>query len=151
MERIAVFPGSFDPFTLGHQDIVLRGLPLFDRLIIAIGHNSSKKYLYTPEERKTMIEKLFAGEQKVTVETYSGLTVDYCRSKNARFILRGIRTASDFEFERNIGLMNLALAPGIETVFLMSKPEYSAISSTVVRDILRNNGDVSAFVPKDLL
>lgn len=150
MKRIGVFPGSFDPITIGHQDIILRALELFDSLVIAIGHNSSKKYLYSPEERKSQIELVFANEPKISVEIYSGLTIDYCKSINAQFILRGIRTAADFEFERNIGLMNLAMNPDIETIFLMSSPAYSALSSSVVRDIKKHGGDVSQFIPKEL-
>lgn len=150
MNRVGVFPGSFDPITVGHEDIINRALPLFDTLIIAIGFNSTKKYLNSPEERKAKIEKVFSGNPKVVVETYEGLTVDFCKSKNAQFILRGIRTAADFEFERNIGLMNLEMSPEIESVFLMSRPEFSALSSTVVRDIKRHGGDISKFIPEAL-
>ena len=150
MSKIAIFPGSFDPITVGHEDIILRSLDLFDELIIAIGFNSNKKYVNTPEERKSQIEKVFKSYPKVKVSVYSGLTVDFCKSVNATFILRGIRTASDFEYERNIGLMNLEMAPNIETIFLISRPKYSALSSTVVRDIKRNGGDISNFIPKAL-
>ena len=150
MEKIAVFPGSFDPITIGHEDIILRALPLFDKLIIAIGYNSTKTYQTSPEVRKQNIEKVFRGIDKIEVDSYTGLTVDYCKSAGAGFILRGLRTSGDFEFERNIGLMNLTMAPDIETIYLLSRPEYSAISSTVVRDIIRNNGDYAAFLPKAL-
>lgn len=150
MSKVGVFPGSFDPITVGHEDIINRALPLFDTLIIAIGFNSNKKYLNSPEDRKAQIEKVFAGNLKVVVETYQGLTVDYCKSKNAQYILRGIRTAADFEFERNIGLMNLEMAPEIESVFLLSRPEFSALSSTVVRDIKLHGGDISKFIPEAL-
>lgn len=150
MSKIGVFPGSFDPITVGHEDIINRALPLFETLIIAIGFNSTKQYLNSPEERKAQIEKVFADNTKVVVETYEGLTVDYCKTKNASFILRGIRTAADFEFERNIGLMNLEMAPEIESVFLLSRPEFSALSSTVLRDIKHHGGDISKFIPEAL-
>ncbi|UTW67218.1 pantetheine-phosphate adenylyltransferase [bacterium SCSIO 12643] len=151
MRRIAVFPGSFDPITVGHEDIIKRALPLFDNLIIAIGNNSNKKYLYSPEERKTQIERVFENEPKIEVKIYNGLTVDFCKDQNAQFILRGIRTSADFEFERNIGLMNLDMAPNVESVFIISRPEYSALSSSVVRDIQRHGGDISKYVPKQIL
>lgn len=151
MRKIGVFPGSFDPITVGHEDIIKRALPLFDSLIIAIGSNSNKKYLYTPKERKTQIEKVFENEPKIRVEIYSGLTIDFCKAQNAQFILRGIRTSADFEFERNIGLMNLDMAPQIESIYIISRPEYSALSSSVVRDIQKHGGDISKYVPKQLL
>ena len=150
MNRIGVFPGSFDPITIGHEDIILRALPLFDKLIIAIGYNSTKTYENPPENRKSQIEKVFINQPKIEVIIYEGLTVDFCKKQNANYILRGIRTAADFEFERNIGLMNLEMAPNLESIFLISRPEFSALSSTVVRDIKRNGGDISKFVPKAL-
>ena len=150
MSNIAVFPGSFDPITVGHEDIVLRSLNLFDSIIIAIGTNSSKKNLYSAEVRKEQIEKVFSNYPEISVQTYTGLTVDFCKSVNAQYILRGLRTSTDFEYERNIGLMNLELASEIETIFVISKPEYSALSSSVVRDIQRHGGDISPFIPKAL-
>jgi pantetheine-phosphate adenylyltransferase len=146
-KRIAVFPGSFDPITKGHQDIIQRGLPLFDELVIAIGHNTNKNYFYSQERREHFIKKTFEGESKIRVQRYSGLTVEFCKSIQATHILRGLRTSADFEFERAIAQMNHAMAPGIETVFIVSSPSLSHISSTIVRDILLYQGDISPFVP----
>lgn len=147
MSKIAVFPGSFDPLTLGHESIIQRALPLFDKIIIAIGVNSTKENYFPPKKRKQWIEKVFKGEKKVEVKTYKGLTVNFCKSVSANYILRGLRTSADFEFERVIAQMNRAMNENIETVFILSTPELSAITSTVVRDIIRNNGDASPFVP----
>ncbi len=150
MKKIGIFPGSFDPFTIGHEAIVRRGLPLFDELIISIGFNSAKKGYFPLEKRKKWIEDIFANEPKITVDTYEGLTVNYCERKNANYILRGLRTAADFEYERAIAQMNRMLVNGIETVFLLTFPEHSPISSTIVREILRHGGDASQFVPKEI-
>lgn len=147
MKKIAVFPGSFDPFTIGHEAIVRRALSLFDEIIIAVGANALKKSFYTLETRKEMIAKVFQNDPRITVDHYEGLTVDYCRAKNAGFVLRGLRTAADFEFERAIGQVNKAISPGIESVFLLTVPEHSFINSTIVRDIIRSGGDASKFVP----
>jgi pantetheine-phosphate adenylyltransferase len=147
MTKIAVFPGSFDPITLGHQSIIQRSLPLFDKVIIAIGINSTKEGFYTIEKRKSWIEKIFEGEKKIKVQAYKGLTIDFCKSAGANYILRGLRTSADFEFERVIAQMNRAMNETIETVFILSTPELSAINSTIVRDIIRNNGDAGKFVP----
>jgi pantetheine-phosphate adenylyltransferase len=147
MKKIAVFPGSFDPFTIGHEAIVRRALSLFDEIIIAVGANALKKSFYTLETRKEMIAKVFRNEPRVKVDHYEGLTVDYCRNKGAGFVLRGLRTAADFEFERAIGQVNKSIAPGIESVFLLTVPEHSFINSTIVRDIIRSGGDASKFVP----
>ena len=146
--KIAVFPGSFDPITKGHVDIIKRALPLFDEVIIDIGNNAEKKYFFPLAKRQKWIEKIFAGEKKIKVKAYHGLTVGFCKSVNASYILRGLRTSADFEFERGIAQMNKAMAPEIETVFIISTPAYSAIASTIVRDILRNGGDVKQFVPE---
>jgi len=148
MERIAVFPGSFDPITIGHESLIRRALPLFDKIIIAIGVNSNKNYFFDLATRKKWIEDVFSDSEKVDVQTYEGLTINFCEKVNSRFILRGIRTAADFEFERTIALMNTAQKNEIETIFLVSSAEYSAINSTVIREIIRNNGDARPFVPK---
>ena len=147
MERIAVFPGSFDPVTKGHESIIRRALPLFDRVIIAIGENGEKKSLFPLEKRLAWLNEIFAGDPRIEIDCYSGLTVDFCRKNKAGFILRGLRTSSDFEFERGIGQMNKLMFPGIETVFLLCEPEFASLSSSIVRDIIRNGGDVTQFVP----
>ena len=147
MKRIAVFPGSFDPFTVGHEDIVLRALPIFDEIIIAVGANALKKSYYSVETRKSMISKVFAGNPGIKVDHYEGLTVDYCRKHGAQYLLRGLRTSADFEFERAIAQVNKALAAEIESIFFLSKPEHSPINSTIVRDIIRSKGDASRFIP----
>ena len=150
MKRIAVFPGSFDPITKGHEDIILRAVPLFDQIIVAIGTNSSKKYYFDLEKRLEMIRYTFRNEPNIKVETYKGLTMDYCKQVNATHLLRGLRTSADFEFERSIAHVNQTLNPDLDTVFLLSLQEYSAINSTIVRDILFNGGDASRFVPEGL-
>lgn len=146
--KIAVFPGSFDPITNGHVDIVMRSLQLFDKIIIAIGVNNDKKYMYPLEKRKDWIQKTFAAESKVSVDTYQGLTIDFCKQNNAHYIIRGLRSSPDFDFERGIAQMNHAMNPEIETLFFMTRPEFSAISSSIVRDIAKNKGDISPFVPE---
>ncbi|MCF4102450.1 pantetheine-phosphate adenylyltransferase [Gillisia sp. M10.2A] len=145
--RRAVFPGSFDPITLGHVDIIERALPLFDEIILAIGVNSDKKYMFSLEERLRFLNETFKDEPKVKVDTYKGLTVDFCKRAEAKFILRGLRNTIDFEFERTIGQTNLKMAD-IETIFLISSSGKGHLSSTVVRDIKKNGGDISFLVPK---
>ncbi|MGL5892646.1 MAG: pantetheine-phosphate adenylyltransferase [Bacteroidia bacterium] len=147
MSKIAIFPGSFDPFTRGHESLVRRVIPLFDQLIVAIGINSNKNYFFPLEKRMRWIEQTFADEPKVKVETFSGLTINYCRSKGSQFIVRGLRTTADLEFEKAIAQMNKAMADEIETLFILPTPELSAINSTIIRDIVRNGGDASRFVP----
>lgn len=149
--KIALFPGSFDPITIAHVDILNRALPLFDKIVIGIGLNSSKQGFLSSEQREEMVKTIFAETAKVEVRTYEGLTVDFCRKMDARYMVRGIRSAADFEYERAIAQINQTMMPEVETILLLSKPEYSAISSTIVRDILRNNGNVSPFVPKEAL
>ena len=146
-KRIAIFPGSFDPITKGHENILHRALPLFDEIIIAIGKNSSKQNYFSLEQREKWIKQVFANEPKVRIETYTGLTIDFCKKMNAHYILRGLRTSADFEFEKAIAQNNKQMAPEVETVFILPIPELSAINSTIVRDIIRNNGDASQFVP----
>jgi len=147
MQKIAVFPGSFDPITKGHESIVNRAIPLFDKIIIAVGENTEKKQYFTIEQRMKWIKKVFNGYPEIIVEKYSGLTVDFCRNVNAKYILRGLRTSADFEFERSIGQMNKLMLPEIETVFLLTTPEFTALNSSIVRDILRHSGDVRQFIP----
>lgn len=150
MKRIAVFPGSFDPITLGHYDIIKRGISLFDEVIVAIGINADKKYMFTQEERKKFIEDAFKDQPKVKVITYEGLTIDLCRKINAHFILRGLRNPADFEFEKAIAHTNRKLSQ-IETVFLLTASKTSYISSTIVRDVIRNGGDYKVLVPDTVL
>lgn len=145
--RRAVFPGSFDPLTLGHTDIINRALKLFDEIIIAIGNNASKNYMFSLEQRIQFIEKTYSGEKKIKVDTYEGLTVEYCKKVNSAFILRGLRNPADFEFEKAIAHTNRRLSQ-IETVFLLTSANTSYISSSIVRDILRYKGDVTLFVPE---
>ena len=150
MKKIAVFPGSFDPFTIGHEAIVRRALSLFDEIIIAVGANALKKSYYSLDTRKEMIAKVFRSEPKVRVDHYEGLTVDYCKKHGAGYLLRGLRTAADFEFERAIAQVNRAMASDVESVFLLTIPEHSPINSTIVRDIIRSGGDASRFVPDSI-
>ncbi len=145
----AVFPGSFDPITLGHLDIIERGITLFDELIIAIGVNADKKYMFPLEERKRFIEETFKNEPKVKVMTYEGLTVKFCNEINAPFILRGLRNPADFEFEKAIAHTNRKLSD-IETIFLLTSSGKSFISSSIVRDVIRNNGDYTGLVPNSV-
>lgn len=142
----AVFPGSFDPITLGHEDIINRALPLFDEIIIAIGINDAKKYMFTIEERVQFIKDTFNKEAKISVTTYKGLTTEYCKEVNANYMLRGLRNPADFEFEKAIAQTNRKLS-GIDTLFLLTSAETSYISSSIVRDVLRNGGDFTILVP----
>ena len=146
----AIFPGSFDPITNGHYDIIKRGVSLFDEVIVAIGINAEKKYMFSLEDRKRFIEESFKDEPKVKVITYSGLTIDLCKKENAEFILRGLRNPADFEFEKAIAHTNRVMSK-IETVFLLTAARTSFISSSIVRDVLRNGGDISQLVPESVL
>ena len=148
MKKIAVFPGSFDPFTIGHEAIVRRAFSLFDEIIIAVGANILKKSYYSLEVRKSMISLVFKDNPQVKVSHYDGLTVDYCKSVGAGYLIRGLRTSADFEFERAIAQTNRVLNSTVESVFLLTVPEHSHVNSTIVRDIIKNGGDASAFVPQ---
>jgi pantetheine-phosphate adenylyltransferase len=150
MDRIAIFPGSFDPFTVGHESIVKRALPLFDKIVIMIGYNINKKSFYPIEKRLKWIKQIFKDEKKVEVEIFDGLTVDFCRQVNAKYILRGIRTSADFEYERAIAQVNKKMHPDIETVFLLTLPEHTPVMATIVRDVVSHGGDISMFIPKAL-
>ena len=143
----AVFPGSFDPFSAGHFDIAQRALKMFDRLIIAVGVNQDKKGMQTPEERKANIEKIFTAEPRVSVEIYEGLTVDFCRRVGATYIVRGVRHIADFEFEFTVAQANKAMLPEVDTVLLPASPELAFVSSTIIRDVLRNGGSAAEFLP----
>ncbi len=151
MNTIAVFPGSFDPITKGHLDIIERAVPLFDEIVIAIGVNSDKKTLYTLSQRKAWIEQVTARFNTVKVADYQGLTVDFCNSIGAKYIVRGLRNTSDFEFEKSIAQMNADLQSGMETIFLVSSPSLSHIASTLVRDVIRNGGNAKAFLPEGIV
>lgn len=148
--RIAVFPGTFDPITLGHVDVVRRSLHLFDRIIIGLGVNAGKQTMFSLEQRLTWIQAIFSEYAQVSVDSYEGLTVNFCHDKNARYILRGIRTVGDFEYEKAIADMNRMVNPEIETFFLACSPEYTSYSSSIVRDLIRNGADISRFVPKEI-
>lgn len=147
MKRIAVFPGSFDPITRGHENIVRRAARLFDEIVVAIGSNSSKSSMFTLEQRTAWLEEVFLDLPNVRVTSYDGLTIDFASRIGARYLLRGVRNGGDFEYERTIAQMTKAMAPELETVILFTDPEFAAINSTVVREILKNNGDVSQFIP----
>lgn len=146
----AIFPGSFDPFTAGHEALIYRALHLFDEVIVAVGYNSEKRYMFNIDSRVNMVKSVFKNNHKVKVEPYIGLTVDLCRNLDVYFLIRGLRTSADFEFERAVGQINKQLEPRIETVFMLIAPEHSAVSSSVVRDILVNDGDASIFLPASL-
>lgn len=148
MEKIAVFPGSFDPFTVGHENIVLRGLGLFDRIIVAIGVHSTKQPLLKIKARVEMVNWIFSTNDRISAGFFEGLTVDYCRKVNATHMLRGIRTAADFEYERAIAQINKLMLPSVESVFLLTTPEHTPVNSTIIRDIIRNGGDASQFLPE---
>ena len=145
----AVFPGSFDPVTIGHQDIVNRGIKIFDEIIIGVGENTDKKYMFSSNERFDFVSKTFEADTKVLIKTYDGLTVDFCKKNNAEFIIRGLRNPADFEFEKSIALTNREMT-GIETVFFLTSPKNSYISSSIVRDLIKNKGDYKLFIPKEI-
>ena len=148
MQRICLFPGTFDPVTLGHTDIIYRAKPLFDKIIIGVGKNSSKTPMFSAEQRLAWFEEIFKGEENIESSIYEGLTVNFCKEINANFILRGIRYVSDFEYEKTIADANRTLDATIETIFLTGEPKYTSVASTIVRDIIRNGGNASPFLPE---
>ena len=148
--RICLFPGTFDPVTLGHVDIINRALPLFDKIVVAVGKNSSKSTMFSPEKRLGWIKEIYKNEKKVEGAVYEGLTVEFCKSIGAKFILRGIRYVSDFEYEKTIADANRTMDKSIETIFLTGEPKYTSVASTIVRDIILNGGDASPFLPVEV-
>ncbi len=147
MDKICLFPGTFDPVTLGHTDIINRALPLFEKLVIGIGRNSNKVSMFSEEQRLRWLKEIYKDEPKIQVLAYDGLTVSCCKSVGANFILRGIRYVNDFEYEKAIADMNRSLAENVESIFLTCLPKYTSVASTLVRDVIRNGGDVSQFLP----
>jgi len=145
----AVFPGSFDPITIGHLDIVERAIKVFDEIIIAVGNNTNKKYMFPKEKRVEFVEQTFKSYDNIKIMSYGGLTVDFCRKNNIEFMIRGLRNPTDFEFEKSIALTNREMTD-IETIFLLTSPENSFISSSIVRDLIRNNGDYKLFIPEGI-
>jgi pantetheine-phosphate adenylyltransferase len=150
MKRIALFPGTFDPITIGHVNLIERAMHLYDEIVIGIGHNSSKSTLFSLEKREEWIKTIYKDVPKVRVQSYEGLTVSFCEQIGAQYILRGLRNMSDFDYEKNIAQMNKLVNPNVETIFLMCDPAYTPISSSVVRDLIRNGGDARAYVPKEV-
>ena len=148
MQKTALFPGSFDPFTIGHESVVKRALPLFDKIIISIGYNTTKEGYFSLENRLKWIKMVFEKENKIEVTSFKGLTVDYCREVGANYILRGLRTSADFEYERAVAQMNRNMSPNLESVFLLTLPEHTHINSTIVREIIRLGGNADAFLPE---
>lgn len=150
MSKIAVFPGSFDPITSGHVDIVKRALSLFDKVVVAVGVNTQKQSLFSLEERLNWLRQVFHEEEKIEVGHFNGLTSEYCNRIGAKYLLRGLRNASDFDYEKTISQLNFFIGKGLETVFLISRPAFSHISSTIVREIIKGNGDASPFLPEEI-
>ena len=150
MNKIAVFPGSFSPFSLGHKAVVDSALPLFDKVIIAVGNNPEKNQYFSIKKRLKWINDVYKNMSNISVERYEGLTVDFCKTVNANFIVRGLRDSHDFKFEKNIAQMNKKLNAEIETIFIITPPDLSHISSTILRDIIKNGGDISTFIPKEI-
>lgn len=151
MQRICLFPGTFDPVTLGHVDIINRAINLFDKIIVGIGSNAGKDPMFSAEQRLMWIEDIYKNEEKVNGAVYEGLTINFCKQIGAKYILRGIRYVSDFEYEKTIADANRAMDKSLETVFLTGEPKYTSVASTIVRDIIRNGGDASPFLPVEVL
>ena len=149
--KTALYPGSFDPITKGHQSIALRASKMFDNIVVAIGENVDKKNMYTVEERLSFLQKTFVNEKNISIVSYKGLTIDFCKANNIDYIIRGVRSDIDWSMESSISNANKLLNPSIETVFFLTAPEFIGISSSAVRDILKNKGDISAFVPKEIM
>lgn len=149
--NIAVFPGSFDPITIGHYDLIKRAMPLFDKIIVAVGTNSTKSSLFPLEERLGWLKIVFKDEPKISIDHFEGLTAHYCIKVHANFLIRGLRNSSDFDYEKTISQVNQIISEGIETVFLISNPQYSHISSTIVREVIKGNGNVEPFLPKGVV
>ena len=150
MDKIAIFPGSFDPFTIGHESVVRRSIPMFDKIYIMIGYNANKKSFFPIKKRLKWINQVFKNDEKIEVRIHEGLTVDFCKEVGAKYILRGLRTASDFEYERAIAQVNKKMHPEIETVFLLTLPEHTPVNATIIRDIVFHGGDASMFLPAGL-
>jgi len=151
MSKIAVFPGSFDPITVGHVDLVKRALPLFDTVVVAVGINAQKKYLFDLDRRMEWLHVVFESEDRVEVGSFEGLTADYAEKSGAKYLLRGLRNASDFDYEKTISQLNNIIGHGLETIFLIAQPGYSHISSTIVREIIKGGGDASPFLPPEVV
>lgn len=149
--KIGVFPGSFDPITLGHIAVIKKAENLFDKIIVALGSNSSKQYFFSVEQRMAQLKEAFADMDNVEVQQYEGLTIDFCNKVGAKYLIRGLRDGKDFEYEKSIAIMNAEMKTGVETIFFMTDAKYSAINSFIVRDILKNGGDASPFLPDAVL
>jgi len=149
--KIAVFPGSFDPITIGHYDLVKRAIPLFDKIIVAVGINTQKKYLFDLDKRKNMLHSVFSEYPSIEIDTFQNLTAQYCNKMGAKYILRGLRNGSDFDYEKTISQINHIVGNGLETMFFISQPEYSHISSSIVREIILGGGDATPFLPEKLI
>ena len=148
--KIGIFPGSFDPITVGHVDLIERSLPLFDKVILAIGHNSQKKYLFSLEQRKEWLNDIVQNYEKLEVATYEGLTVNFAKEQSANYLIRGLRNSSDFDYEKTISQLNYIVGEGLETIFFIAQPSMSHISSTIVREIIKGKGDASPFIPSKI-
>lgn len=150
-KKIAVFPGSFDPITIGHESIILRAIPLFDEIHVSVGVNSAKHNMFSVEQRMEWLKLVFKDYPSIKIDSYTGLTVEYCKKIGAKYLLRGLRTSADFEFERSVGQINKQIYHDIETVFLLSAVQHTPLNSSIVRDLIKNQGDISEFIPQSLV